>query len=501
MPLLLGDLLRRNAAAVPRRPAAVLGAASLTHLELERASSRLAHAIRGLGLGRGDRLLCWSRTRLDLLPLFAACAKIGAIFAPAGERLGTGEVTELAALARPALIVADAPRAEAAASLARAAGVSRLARIGGSAGPGVSLEERASRASDSPPDAPDLLETDPHVVFFTSGSTGRPKGVMLSQRTSRLRAMLPAGSPRTLSAFPLSHMAGYAMALGAWTVGGTIWLVERAEGELLRRELERGAIQRLYCIPAVWRRVLASSPRPERTGSLRFADTGTSATPPDLLAAIREAFPQAATRVFYGSTEAGLAALLAEDDVERKPGSVGLPAPGAELRLAEDGELLVSTDALMEGYLGDPEASARALADGWYRSGDLASFDDEGYVTIVGRKREVIRSGGETVAPAEVEAALEGAPGVRELAVIGLPDERWGEVVCAVVVPEPGAHVSLDRLRAYVRGRIAAHKEPRALELVAEIPRTHATGQIQRRLLAERVQAARAPAVPEGGGR
>jgi fatty-acyl-CoA synthase len=194
------------------------------------------------------------------------------------------------------------------------------------------------------------------------------------------------------------------------------------------------------------------------------------------------------TRVFYGSTEAGPGTVLAHADLARKPGSVGLPQPGVDVRL-DDGEVCIRSDLLMDGYFDQPDATAEALRDGWYHTGDLGSLDDEGYLSIVGRARDVIRTGGETVAPSEVEAALVTHPAVREVAVVGLPDAKWGEVVCAVVVPESGGDDApqLDDLRAHAATRLAPFKQPRHLELVDELPRTPATGQVQRTLLVERI--------------
>jgi fatty-acyl-CoA synthase len=196
------------------------------------------------------------------------------------------------------------------------------------------------------------------------------------------------------------------------------------------------------------------------------------------------------TRIFYGSTEAGPGTVLAHADLARKPGSVGLPQPGVDVRL-ENGEVCIRSDLLMDGYFDQPDATAERLRDGWYHTGDLGSLDDEGYLSIVGRLRDVIRTGGETVAPGEVEAALATHPAVQEVAVVGLPDAKWGEIVCAVVVPEPGSAdaLDLDELRAHASRALAVFKEPRRLEVVDALPRTPATGQVQRPLLVERIQA------------
>jgi acyl-CoA synthetase (AMP-forming)/AMP-acid ligase II len=192
--------------------------------------------------------------------------------------------------------------------------------------------------------------------------------------------------------------------------------------------------------------------------------------------------------VFYGSTEAGPGTVLAHVDLARKPGSVGLPQPGVDVRL-EDGEVCIKSELLMDGYFDQPDATAEALRDGWYHTGDLGSFDDEGYLSIVGRARDVIRTGGETVAPGEVEAALATHPGVREVAVVGVPDPKWGEIVCAVVVAQPGADdaLDLDDLRAHSATRLAPFKQPRRMQIVDALPRTPATGQVQRPLLVERI--------------
>jgi acyl-CoA synthetase (AMP-forming)/AMP-acid ligase II len=199
---------------------------------------------------------------------------------------------------------------------------------------------------------------------------------------------------------------------------------------------------------------------------VRELDTGTSATPIELIRALKHRFPWTRTRVYYGSTEAGSATTLPDADVLQKPGSVGLASPGVELRLGEAGEICVRSPFLMDGYFDDPEATAEALRDGWYHTGDLGVLDAEGYLSIVGRRKDVIRTGGESVTPAEVEAALVGAPGVAELAVVGIPDAQWGEVVCAVVVPAPDAVLTLDALRAHCEGQRAGFKRPRRLELV-----------------------------------
>ena len=495
MPLLIGDIFRRNARVVPDAPAAAMGGDEFTHAELNARGNACARALRERGVRHGDRVATWADTSLDVLPLYVGLAKLGAVFAPINARLGAAEAGEVARLARPRLLVADAERAAELDELAGRAGVSRLARLGGE-GPGDDLVAASAGTPDGEIDEPGLRETDPHTIFFTSGSTGRSKGVVLSHRANWLRSfqgVFRDEPERTVCMFPLFHMAAFSLATAAWQTRGEICFVQPPTADALLAAVERRRANRLYCLPAVWGRILEADAGRYDVSSLREADTGTSATPIELLRALKERFPGTVTRVYYGSTECGSGASLADADALRKPGSVGVPPPGVDLRLDERGEILVRSDYLMDGYFDDPEATAEALADGWYRTGDVGAFDEEGYLSIVGRVRDIVRTGGESVAPTEVEQALADHPGVREVAVVGIPDPAWGEVVCAVVVPNPGAEIDLEGLQAHCAPRLARFKRPRRLELADALPRTAATGQIRRALLVERIVSERGP--------
>jgi acyl-CoA synthetase (AMP-forming)/AMP-acid ligase II len=494
--LLIGEMLRRNAEAVPEAAAASMGEVVVTYGDLDRDSNRLAAALRDeLGIGYGDRVVCWSDTALEVLPLFAALARLGAVFSPLNARLGPDEAGEVAALARGALLVTDAGRAIHAEQVAKAAGIARIAMLptgGESAATGM-LALDPTRLPDpaGPISEPRLVETDPHVIFFTSGSTGRPKGVVLSHRANWLRGfqgVFRDEPERTVCVFPLFHMAAFTLSIAAWQTRGEIIFAEpRAESLLPAIECRRAT--RINCVPLVWKRVLEADTSQYDLSSLVQLDTGTSATPIELLQGMKERFPWATIRIYYGSTEVGSAAALSDADVLRKPGAVGRASIFADIRLASDGEIQVRSPFLCDGYFDDPEATAGALVDGWFCTGDLGAFDDEGYLSIVGRKKEVLRTGGESVSPSEVEGVLRDAPGVAEVAIVGLPDPDWGDVLCAAVVARSGEEITLAALQAHCEGKLAGFKKPRRIALLDAFPRTAATSQVQRTLLVERILA------------
>jgi acyl-CoA synthetase (AMP-forming)/AMP-acid ligase II len=486
--LLVSGILENAARVAPDAVAATLDDQSLTFGAIDTAANRIANALTDTGIGgggirRGDRVLWWGETSLEAIPVFTALAKIGAVFAPLNARSSVREVTPVAEYARPRLLLAGASHREPAGELARSLDVPYVER----------LDRMAAAASSDRASVDRVYERDPHVIFFTSGSTGRPKGVVLSNRVNWLRTFVGAtsspGGGGTVCMFPLFHMAGWTIALGAWQARRAVHFVGVPDAPTLLETAARHRASRLYCIPAVWGRVLEHGVRGYDLSNLVEADTGTSVTPPELLAAIKDALPNTVTRVFYGSTEAGPTLALADVDLARKPGSVGVAQPGVEVRLDDRGEVCARSPFLMDGYFDDPRATAAALVDGWYHTGDLGAVDEDGYVSIVGRARDVIRTGGETVAPPEVEGVLGTHPDVAEVAVVGVPDVEWGEIVTAVVVVRPGGSpVTVDGLRAHCEGRLAGFKQPRRIAIVDALPRTAATGQIQRPLLVERLQ-------------
>lgn len=477
----------------PNALAASLDEHTVTFAEVDKAANAMARALQSLGIKRGSRILFQAEMALDHLAFYFATQRLGAAFVPLNPALSREEIRPIAAYIRPDLLVLDPARQDAGnfgTSLADFAVA--ILGAGETATAGVNLDTLAVKASPAPLPELGVSEEDTHAIFLTSGSTGLPKGVVVSHKASWLRSYLGAsrfvtsGGRGELMTFPMFHWAGWNYLMENWAHRRAAHFVSRPDGDMLARAIDRWKPAFLYCIPAIWERLLASNVAFD--GSVvRSAASGTSRFDPALMDRIRERFPRAYRAAMYGSTEFGAALGLNDSDIDRKPGCVGLPLPGNETRIV-DGELQLRSLSMMDGYFELPEQTAEVFVDGWYRSGDLAEADEDGFLTITGRRREVIRSGGETVAPAEVELALAGCPGIRSVAVVGLPDPVWGELVCAaVVLDQPGQCPSLDAVRNHLGQSLAAFKHPRRIVAVDELPKTPATGQIMRSRVRELV--------------
>lgn len=478
----VGRILELAATAVPTRLSVTLGDQQRTFAQSQRDATRMANALAGLGLRHGDRLMYWGPISLSEIDVFFATQKLGVVFVPFKDSLSQAEAEAQVRYIRPALVVGDSVMHDRLSALEGSLGVT-VATINGR-GPGIDLDNAFSRASERPVEVA-VDDEDIHAIFLTSGSTGEPKGVMVPHRGSWHRSL--AGATRTpacgcrgeIDMFPLFHWAGWNFLLVAWMHLRTIHLTLKADAHTIAGLMDRWAPESMYAIPAIWERLLDHGKSFE-TRSLRYARTGTYRFESALIDRIKDKFPHADCTSSWGATELGTGATIGDTDLRMKPYSVGLPTPGTELRIV-DGELIGRSNQMMAGYFDLPEVTRDTLLGGWYHTGDLAETDDDGFISIIGRRREVIRSGAETIAPAEVEAALAGIPGVSEISIVGLPDPTWGEIVCAAVVLSEGAALpSVEALRSHLSNRIAPFKHPRKVVQVDALPRTPATGQIQR---------------------
>jgi len=337
------------------------------------------------------------------------------------------------------------------------------------------------------------------LLIYTSGTTGTPKGVMLDH--ANLDAMTAMGRDalkvgphdRCLLVLPLFHVNGIVVSvLTPLLVGASVVIAERFNPTTFFEIVESERPTFFSAVPTIYSMLaaLADDVRPD-TSSVRFAVCGAAPVSAELLARFeaRYGFPLVEG---YGLSEATCGSTINPVDGLRKPGTVGLPFPGQELRIlgsdghtvapGEDGEVEVRGPNVMRGYLGRPDDTAAVLKNGWLRTGDLGRVDEDGYLTIVGRSKEMIIRGGENIYPKEIEDVLTGDPAVLEAAVVGIPDEKWGEVVVAFVQAKPGATVSLEDLKARCREHLSSYKRPTAIHLLEALP-TSAVGKLDKRSL------------------
>ena len=506
--LLLGDILRRHAVARGNHTAYSIDSDRLSYRDFHARSNQLARGLQRLGVGHGDRVAVMAGNCIEYPLIYFAAIKLGAIVVPVNMRFTADEVAAVLAHSESATLFASTEHAAVARELRlanRVPALRRIVAIDAISADAPSLAQLTDVESTDDIDA-DIDEHDPHVMLYTSGTTGSPKGTLLSHRSYYLQAMsshLQLGFTEDdigLSMFPMFHMGGWALPLGFWHTGGTIAIMPKAEPRAILATIARERVTYFYAVPTVYRSLLAL-PDFDRFDlrSLRLLGGGTAAMTGAQVETIMQRFRCPNMVILYGSTEAGPVSVLRPRDVPRKPETVGRPYLNVDVRLVDDrdhpvppgivGEITVRSEFVMQSYWRNPEETARTIRNGWVHTGDLAVFDAEGFLSIVGRSKEIIRSGGESIFPIEIERLLLAHPAIRDAAVVGIPDERWGEAVVAAVVRRDGATLTAEDVIAYVRERLASYKKPRHVHFLAALPRTPASQQVHKPLLKELILA------------
>jgi acyl-CoA synthetase (AMP-forming)/AMP-acid ligase II len=358
-------------------------------------------------------------------------------------------------------------------------------------------------ATASPLDQPiAVIPSDPAIILFTSGSTGRSKGAVhthggltATAMTMGLELELVDGE-RTLHFLPLfssclEHLLPFTL------LRATHVVMPQFDAKGVWEAVRHSQITHFDAVPTTLRRILEVAPA-EIPRSLRMISYASERMPEALITALIERMPDVKFVQFYGMIEHLCLTVLGPADQLRKIGTVGRPMLGAELALlpagnhageaAAAGEILARSPSLFAGYWDDPAATAQVMRDGWMRTGDIGTFDQDGYLRLDGRVKEMIRTGGLTVIPAEIETVLLAHPNVADAAVVGVPDEQWGEAVHAFVILAPAGSVSEAELNGFCRERLSGYKRPKAIHIVAELPRT-GIGKIARRVVRERLLA------------
>ncbi len=452
------------------------GSQPVTYAELLAETGRMANALAGLGLGKGDRLLVQVGKCETVLTLYLACLRAGVVFLPVNPDYTLAETGHFLADATPALVLVDAPRV----ALIAATGARTLELS-------AFLDCAAAEATDfvDPPTSPGDLA----AILYTSGTTGRSKGVMLTRRNLASNAEALVGlwqfieDDVLLHALPVFHTHGLFVATNCVLFSGGSMIFQRGFAPDAVLGALPGATV-MMGVPTFYARLLAD-PRLDAAvcRGVRLFISGSAPLSPATHAAWRARTGQVILER-YGMTETNMITSNPHDGA-RKAGTVGLPLPGVEVRVAgPDGAVLPQGEAgvievrgpnVFRGYWGLPEKTAEEFREGWFVTGDLGAFDEDGYLSILGRAKDLVITGGLNVYPAEVEAALDGLPGVAASAVIGVPHPDFGEAVVACVV----GGVEPEAVRAALRDRLAAFKIPKRVLVLDELPR-NAMGKVQK---------------------
>jgi malonyl-CoA/methylmalonyl-CoA synthetase len=433
--------------------------AEFTFGEIEARSSRLAHALRARGLEKGDRLAVYLANRIELIDLYLACVKLGVIFVPINILYRDREIAHITSDAEPRFVIReeDLP----------------------------ALMTEAETESNARPNE-DLDGDTPAAIIYTSGTTGASKGAVLTHNNFAANAVnlltmwQISDRDRFLLALPLFHIHALGNGLHCWLASGCrMRLLERFEHRHALDELNAFQPTLFFGVPTIYVRLLDTPPHAARVigARMRLFVSGSAPLPANVFDRFRELFGHAILER-YGMTETFMT--LSNPYIgERRAGTVGFPLPGISVRI-QDGVLLVRGPNVFACYWRRSDATAAAFTDGWFRTGDLASRSDDGYFTLLGRKSDLIISGGFNIYPRELEELLLEQPGVAEAAVVGVPDELRGEVPVAYIVPNDSFDESA--LERVCREQLASFKVPRKFVCVDSIPRT-ALGKVQKHLL------------------
>ena len=484
--LTIGRWLSDRARTTPGRVAIRFLGRELTYATLERRAARIAAGLAERGVRRGDRLATLTGTSPDHVATLFACARLGVVLQPISWRLAPAEVAYQLADAEPSLLLVSAEQEELAAASNT---VLRAAR--GASGGAVEVARIGDPTLETDADVEDVAcDDDPLLLVYTSGTTGKPKGALLTHancfwtnlsfdRTTSLR-----DDDVVLGVLPQFHVGGWnVQPLLAWWKGATVVLEPSFDPANALRLIAEQRVTTMMGVPATYL-FLAQEPgfADADLSSLRLVVVGGAPMPESLL----ETWVARGVEIVqgYGLTEAAPNVLcLPPEDARRKLGFAGRPYPhvdvalrdtetGALLEGAATGELVVRGPNVFSGYWRNPDATRAAFADGWLLTGDVAERDEEGFYRIAGRIKEMVISGGENVYPAEIEDVLHAHPAVLEAAVVGVPDERWGEACAAFVVLRDGERVGEAALREHCRARLARFKVPKTFTLVDALPRS-----------------------------
>lgn len=491
--------IREFGRATPHRTAVVDGDRALTFAALDERSNRLASGLLARGLRPGDTVAVLAGNRMEYFEVAAALAKAGLPMVPLNPKNAAPDNAYVVGHSEAVALILDDALADNAGSL-----VDELATVLSFHG-GVGLDYETflaeSRAADP---QVDVVETDPFCITYTSGTTGLPKGVVLTHRGRVLNNYASAieyglgPSTSTMAVAPLYHGAGFAFAYAGPQLGGTTSVLRSWDPERFLAGLVEQRVSTVFLVPThaqQIRRLVEEPGAAYDLSALRTLYFNAAALPIELKKWVHEAFPGVGIHELYGSTECAVVTDLRPEDSLRKPGSVGHPwfmnevrllgEDGQEVGPGEPGELFARSPMLMKGYLKNEQATREATTDdGFVTVGDIAVRDEEGFISIVDRKKDMIIAGGVNIYPREIEEVVAQHPHIDDVAVVGVPDDVYGERVTAFVVARRGVTVDVAGVEDHVRAGVAKYKVPREWHVVEHLPR-NPSGKILKRDIRE----------------
>jgi acyl-CoA synthetase (AMP-forming)/AMP-acid ligase II len=497
-------LLRRAAFKFPDREAIVSETGRWTYRRWDRNSNQRAWALRKRGIRKGDHVATLFLNGNEVLETYLALMKLGAVVVPLNVRLSAGELGYIVHHSDASSLIFSQEFGKLISAMRPDCPAVKHWIVSGaepSAG-FLHFDSLIQNECEEDPCVP-IEERDIACILYTAGTTGKPKGVLLSQRNCIWAAASAASDVdyrpeyRVALVFPLYHAAAFGIFVTNLYLGCTHVTMRQFDPERVMETVAREKINRIVFPPTVWNFIL-QLPNIHKydTSSVRSLGSGAETMPLQTKERLLRLFPNAGLGETYGMTETiATISTLKPADVLRKLASVGKAFVNTEVRIVDGededmdqgnvGEILVRGPNVMEGYYKDPEVTAEALKGGWLHTGDLGKLDEEGFLTIVDRKKDMIISGGENIYPKEIEEVLYAHPKILEAAVIGLPDPLWGEKVHAVVALKEGKALREDEVIDFCKNRIASFKKPKSVEFVQRLPRSSA-GKVLKTVLREK---------------
>lgn len=505
--LRLDAILSNAAISSPEQAAVVFQGKSQTYAEINDRARRLAGTLASLDVQKGDRVAFWAANRPEFLEVIFGVSLLGAIAVPLDHWWQQKDAFAALAQVRPKILILGAAQVGLLAALGpelTASGVAHVLSLDDIPGTShLSYEQALAQASPlAEPTAVSAL--DPALILFTSGSTGRSKGAVHTHGGLCATAMIMAvelglrDSERTLHFLPLfSSCLEHVIPLTL--VRATHVIMPQFDASVVWSAIVEHKITHFDAVPTILRRMLDCAPA-IAPSSLRLITYASEPMPAPLIAELLQRLPETEFVQFYGMIEQLCVTVQGPSQHRTKAGTVGRPMLGAELLILRPdgepaaqndvGEIHARTPTMFAGYWSDPETTAQVMSDGWMKTGDVGYMDRDGFLVLSGRTKEVIKSGGVTVIPGEVEAALVSHPFVREAAVIGIPDDFWGEAVHAFVVLNTGATITGPEIIAFCRQSLTGYKTPKHVHFVDTLPRT-GIGKISRREIRDQFLQAR----------